>query len=230
MIFMSNKLLIVCGITIILSLMLITSAVAQEPAETRRWIGFGNSYGDYGENDLDQTYSVKGLANEIMMAHKMYDDGTAFGQALMDTRFEKSFEDTDGNYHHVNTRVFHSYFSFGFGRAYELNNKLHLGGTVDLIGGFGVIVFKKDYTLASGQNLKFSEKFGFDLLTGYQMSIFMDLNNYWVIGWKTAYYQNRLYLEFGDTVGNLNHMHSNMMFVGTKLGFTDCVPTAYVQC
>ena len=168
--------------------------------------------------------------SEIMMAHQMNEDGTTFGQALMDTRFERSFEDTDGNYHHVNTRVFHSYFSLGLGKAFEMNNKLHLGGFVDLIGGFGIIVFKKDYTLASGQDIKFSEKFGFDLLTGYQLAVFMDLNNYWVIGWKTAYYQNRLYLEFGDTVGNLNHMHSNMMFIGTKLGFTDCVPTAYVQC
>ena len=203
---------------------------AQDMAETRRWIGFGNSFGDYGENDLDTTYPVKGLANEIMMAHEMNEDGTTFGQALMDTRFERSFEDTDGNYHHVNTRVFHSYFSLGLGKAFEMNNKLHFGGTVDLIGGFGIIVFKKDYTLASGQNIKFSEKFGFDLLTGYQLAVFVDLNNYWVIGWKTAYYQNRLYLEFGDTVGNLNHMHSNMMFIGTKLGFTDCVETAYVEC
>ena len=204
--------------------------IAQEMAETRRWIGFGNSFGDYGENDLDTTYPVKGLANEIMMAHEMNEDGTTFGQALMDTRFERSFEDKDGNYHHVNTRVFHSYFSLGLGKAFEMNNKLHFGGTVDLIGGFGIIVFKKDYTLASGQNIKFSEKFGFDLLTGYQLAVFVDLNNYWVIGWKTAYYQNRLYLEFGDTVGNLNHMHSNMMFIGTKLGFTDCVETAYVEC
>ncbi|MEK9667535.1 MAG: hypothetical protein VW701_10300, partial [Deltaproteobacteria bacterium] len=49
---------------------------AQDMAETRRWIGFGHSYGDYGENDLDTTYSVKGLANEIMMAHEMNEDGT----------------------------------------------------------------------------------------------------------------------------------------------------------
>ena len=99
----------------------------------------------------------------------------------MDTRFERSFEDADGNYHHVNTRVFHSYFSLGFGKAFEMN-KLHLGGTVDLAGGFGIIVFKKDYTLASGQNIKFSEKFGFDLFTGYQLAVFMDLNNFrnWV--------------------------------------------------
>ena len=227
---MPAKYFVAWMIPIILNLILFQQGFAQELAETRRWIGFGNSYGDYGEKDLDGTYSVKGLANEIMMAHKIFDDGTAFGQALLDTRFEKSFEDKDGNYHHVNTRVFHSYFSYGYGRSYEMTNKLHLGGTVDLIGGLGLIVFKKDYILASGQNLKFSEKFGFDILTGYQMSIFMDLNNYWVIGWKTAYYQNRLYLEFGDTVGNLNHMHSNMMFIGTKLGFTDCVPTAYVQC
>ena len=217
-------------VSTLICLVPLQDTLAQDMAETRRWIGFGNSYGDYGENDLGTTYSVKGLANEIMMAHEMNEDGTTFGQALMDTRFELSFEDTDGNYHHVNTRVFHSYFSLGLGKAYEMNNKLHLGGTVDLIGGFGLIVFKKDYTLASGQNIKFSEKFGFDLLTGYQLAVFMDLNNYWVIGWKTAYYQNRLYLEFGDTVGNLNHMHSNMMFIGTKLGFTDCVPTAYVQC
>ena len=227
---MRSTLLLFLTVSTLVSLIPLQSLLAQDMAEIRRWIGFGNSYGDYGENDLDTTYSVKGLANEIMMAHEMNEDGTTFGQALMDTRFEHSFEDTDGNYHHVNTRVFHSYFSLGLGKAYEMNNKLHLGGTVDLIGGFGLIVFKKDYTLASGQNIKFSEKFGFDLLTGYQLAVFMDLNNYWVIGWKTAYYQNRLYLEFGDTVGNLNHMHSNMMFIGTKLGFTDCVPTAYVQC
>ncbi len=227
---MRSKVFLFWTIATLLYVIPLQGLFAQDMAETRRWIGFGHSYGDYGENDLDTTYSVKGLANEIMMAHKMNEDGTTFGQALMDTRFEHSFEDTDGNYHHVNTRVFHSYFSLGLGKAYELNNKLHLGGAVDLIGGFGLIVFKKDYTLASGQNIKFSEKFGFDLLTGYQFAVFMDLNNYWVIGWKTAYYQNRLYLEFGDTVGNLNHMHSNMMFIGTKLGFTDCVPTAYVQC
>ena len=63
-------------------------------------------YGDYGENDLDTTYAVKGLANEIMMAHQMNEDGSTFGQALMDTRFESSFEDADGNYHHVNTESF----------------------------------------------------------------------------------------------------------------------------
>ena len=85
---------------------------------------------------------------------------------------------------------------------------------------------KKNYILASGQDKKFSEKFRFDLLTGYQFAVFMDLNNYWVFGWKTAYYQNRLYLEFGDIVGNLNHMHSNMMFIGTNLGYTDCMLTA----
>ena len=225
-----STLLLFWTVSTLVCLIPLRALLAQDMAETRRWIGFGNSYGDYGENDLDTTYAVKGLANEIMMAHQMNEDGTTFGQALMDTRFERSFEDTDGNYHHVNTRVFHSYFSLGLGKAFEMNNKLHLGGFVDLIGGFGIIVFKKDYTLASGQDIKFSEKFGFDLLTGYQLAVFMDLNNYWVIGWKTAYYQNRLYLEFGDTVGNLNHMHSNMMFIGTKLGFTDCVPTAYVQC
>ena len=227
---MRSTLLLFLTVSTLVSLIPLQSLLAQDMAEIRRWIGFGNSYGDYGENDLDTTYPVKGLANEIMMAHEMNEDGTTFGQALMDTRFERSFEDKDGNYHHVNTRVFHSYFSLGLGKAFEMNNKLHFGGTVDLIGGFGIIVFKKDYTLASGQNIKFSEKFGFDLLTGYQLAVFVDLNNYWVIGWKTAYYQNRLYLEFGDTVGNLNHMHSNMMFIGTKLGFTDCVETAYVEC
>ena len=225
-----STLLLFWTLSTLVCLIPLRALLAQDMAETRRWIGFGNSYGDYGENDLDKTYAVKGLANEIMMAHQMNEDGTTFGQALMDTRFERSFEDRDGNYHHVNTRVFHSYFSLGLGKAFEIDNKLHLGGFVDLIGGFGIIVFKKDYTLADGQDITFSENFGVDLLTGYQLAVFMDLNNYWVIGWKTAYYQNRLYLEFGDTVGNLNHMHSNMMFIGTKLGFTDCVPTAYVQC
>ena len=85
---MRGILLIFCAVSTLVCLIPLRGLMAQDMAETRRWIGFGHSYGDYGENDLDTTYSVKGLANEIMMTHQMNEDGTTFGQALMDTRFE----------------------------------------------------------------------------------------------------------------------------------------------
>ena len=60
---------------------------AQDMAETRRWIDLGTPMGLW-ENGI-QPIQLN-LANEIMMAHEMNEDGTTFGQALMDTRFMKT--------------------------------------------------------------------------------------------------------------------------------------------
>ena len=65
-----SNLLLFWTVSTLVCLIPLQALLAQDMAETRRWIGFGNSYGDYGENDLDTTYAVKGLANEIMMVTK----------------------------------------------------------------------------------------------------------------------------------------------------------------
>ena len=62
------------------------------------------------------------------------------------------------------------------------------------------------------------------------MTAFFDIKNYWTVGFKTSVYRNRIYVEFGDINGQLDHIHSNMIFIGLKQGYVDCVPTAYVQC
>ena len=111
-----------------------------------------------------------------------------------------------------------------------ISNNFQIGATADLVGGLGMAIFKKHYRTASGQEINFDEKFGFDLLTGYQMTAFFDINNYWTVGFKTSVYRNRIYVEFGDINGQLDHIHSSMIFIGLKQGYVDCVPTAYVQC
>ena len=203
---------------------------AQTPDETRKWIGFGQNFGFYDEDGMPGNQEVKGTTYEYMAGHYTFDDSTTKGQAYLYNDFSSKFEDTSGNNHDMYTRTFHTYYSYGLGKTYEVSNKFQVGATVDVLGGLGIVVFKKDYTPANGNEIKFDERFGFDILTGFQWAIYFDINNYWVIGTKASYFQNRLNLEFGDSVGQLDHNYSTMLFIGIKKGFTDCVPTAYVQC
>ena len=203
---------------------------AQDPAETRKWIGWGQAFGNYTQDDINQTEDSEGYTGEIMLSHRIFDDSMALGKAVMNTYFPVGFEDTFGNFHDVKLHVYHYYYSFGLGKSFEISNNFQIGATADLVGGLGMAIFKKHYRTASGQEINFDEKFGFDLLTGYQMTAFFDINNYWTVGFKTSVYRNRIYVEFGDINGQLDHIHSSMIFIGLKQGYVDCVPTAYVQC
>ena len=203
---------------------------AQDPAETRKWIGGGDAFGNYGQSDVEESEEIKGITLEIMLSHRIFDDSMALGKAFMDTRFEHGFEDTYGNYHQINARVFHGYYSFGIGKTFELMRTIQVGATADLVGGLGLAIFDKYYKTASGQEINFDLKFGGDILVGYQWAVYMDFNNYWTVGMKSSVYRNRLYVEFGGVDAHVNHIYSNMIFIGIKKGYVDCVPTAYVQC
>lgn len=203
---------------------------AQTPSETRNWVGFGQNFGFYDEDGMPSNEEVQGTTYEYMAGHFTFDNSITMGRAYLYNDFSSKFEDVSGNSHDMYTRTFHTYYSYGLGKTYEVSNGFHIGGTVDVLGGLGIVVFKKDFTPANGNEIKFDERFGFDILTGLQWAIYFDINNYWVIGTKASYFQNRLKLEFGDTVGQLDHNYSTMLFIGIKKGFTDCVPTAYVQC
>ena len=74
---------------------------AQEPAETRKWVGGGEAFGTYGQSDVDKSEDLEGITLEIMLSHRIFDDSMALGKAFMDTRFEHGFEDSYGNYHHI---------------------------------------------------------------------------------------------------------------------------------
>ncbi len=206
------------------------SLFAQDPAETRKWIGGGDAFGTYGQSDVEETEDLEGITLEIMLSHRIFDDSMALGKAFMDTRFEHGFEDTYGNYHQINARVFHGYYSFGLGKTFELMDSFQVGATAYLVGGLGFAIFNKYYKTASGQEINFDPKFGGDILVGYQWAVYLDFNNYWTIGMKSSVYRNRLYVEFGGVDAHVNHIYSNMIFIGIKKGFVDCVPTAYVQC
>ena len=198
--------------------------------DTRRWLGAGQVYGDYGQEDLDTTVDLKGLTYELMESHEIFKNSTTWGKAFLDTRFSKSFEDFQGNYHAFEMRAFHRYYSFGLGKTIEVNHRFLYGGAVDLLAGVGMGIFNKKYITASGTTITFEDTYSLDLLTGYQVSIFVDFNNKWTLGYKSSVFRNRFYIEFGGIEADVNHYHSHMIFIGTKAGPVSCVPTLYVPC
>ena len=59
--------------------------IAQDPAETRKWIGGGNAFGTYGQSDVEEAEDLNGITLEIMLSHRIFDDSMALGKAFMDT-------------------------------------------------------------------------------------------------------------------------------------------------
>jgi len=205
-------------------------ALCQTVMDTRQWLGAGQVYGDYEQEDLDATVDMQGLTYEIMQSHEIFKNSTTWGKAILDTRFSKSFEDIHGNYHSFEMRAFHRYYSFGLGKTIEVNHQFQYGGALELLAGAGVGIFNKKYITASGTTITFEDTYSLDLLTGYQVSLFLDFQNSWTIGYKSSVFRNRFYIEFGGIEVDLNHYNSHMLFIGTKKGYVSCVPTRYVPC
>lgn len=207
---------------------------AQEPSEKRKWIGWGSAYGSYEQDDL-KAEEMEGSTLELMTLHRSFEDTMVLGQALLDTRFEHHFLDDQGLYHSIKARVIHGYYSIGFGKAIEVldsveHDLIQIGGSLELLGGFGILQFDKLERNALGEVVHYGERFGTDFLVGYQLSIYADFDNAWTIGVKSAFYRNTLYIDYDEVEGRLNHIYSNMFFIGTKLGAVDCVPTRYMIC
>ena len=207
---------------------------AQEPAEKRKWIGWGQAYGFYEQDDLKSS-NMEGITLEYMSSHRSFKDAMVLGEALLHTRFEHHFNDDQGIYHSVKAQVIHYYYSIGFGRSLEIlksveHDLIQIGGSVELVGGFGILEFNKTERYASGDKVEFGQRFGTDFLLGYQLSIYVDFDNAWTVGIKSSTFRNPLYIDYDEVEGRLYHINSNMIFIGTKLGEVDCVPTRYVIC
>ena len=207
---------------------------AQEPSEKRKWIGWGSAYGSYEQDDL-KAEEMEGSTLELMTLHRSFEDTMVLGQALLDTRFEHHFLDGQGLYHSVKARVIHGYYSIGFGKSLEVldsveHDLIQIGGSLELLGGFGILQFDKLERNALGEVVHYGERFGTDFLVGYQLSIYADFDNAWTIGVKSAFYRNTLYIDYDEVEGRLNHIYSNMFFIGTKLGEVDCRATRYMIC
>ena len=207
---------------------------AQEPSEKRKWIGWGSAYGSYEQDDL-KAEEMEGSTLELMTLHRSFEDTMVLGQALLDTRFEHHFLDDQGLYHSIKARVIHGYYSIGFGKSIEVldsveHDLIQIGGSLELLGGFGILQFDKLERNALGEVVHYGERFGTDFLVGYQLSIYADFDNAWTIGVKSAFYRNTLYIDYDEVEGRLNHIYSNMFFIGTKLGEVDCRATRYMIC
>lgn len=207
---------------------------AQEPSEKRKWIGWGSAYGSYEQDDL-KAEEMEGSTLELMTLHRSFEDTMVLGQALLDTRFEHHFLDDQGLYHSIKARVIHGYYSIGFGKSIEVldsveHDLIQIGGSLELLGGFGILQFDKLERNALGEVVHYGERFGTDFLVGYQLSIYADFDNAWTIGVKSAFYRNTLYIDYDEVEGRLNHIYSNMFFIGTKLGEVDCRATRYMTC
>ena len=207
---------------------------AQEPAEKRMWLGWGQAYGNYEQDDL-KSEEMEGISLELMASHRSFEDNMVLGKALLDTRFEHHFLDDQGLYHSIKTRVIHGYYSIGFGKAVEVlksveHDLIQIGGSLELVGGFGILQFDKLERNALGEVVHYGERFGTDFLVGYQLSLYADFDNAWTVGVKSAFYRNTLYIDYDEVEGRLNHIYSNMFFIGTKLGEVDCRATRYMIC
>ena len=111
---------------------------AQEPAEKRKWIGWGQAYGFYEQDDL-KSVNMEGITLEYMSSHRSFKDAMVLGEALLHTRFEHHFNDDQGIYHSVKAQVIHYYYSIGFGRSLEIlksveHDLIQIGGSVELVG------------------------------------------------------------------------------------------------
>ena len=189
---------------------------AQEPSEKRKWIGWGSAYGSYEQDDL-KAEEMEGSTLELMTLHRSFEDTMVLGQALLDTRFEHHFLDDQGLYHSIKARVIHGYYSIGFGKSIEVldsveHDLIQIGGSLELLGGFGILQFDKLERNALGEVVHYGERFGTDFLVGYQLSIYADFDNAWTIGVKSAFYRNTLYIDYDEVEGRLNHIYSNMFF------------------
>ena len=178
---------------------------------------------------------MEGITLEYMSSHRSLKDAMVLGEALLHTRFEHHFNDDQGIYHSVKAQVIHYYYSIGFGRSLEIlksveHDLIQIGGSVELVGGFGILEFNKTERYASGDKVEFGQRFGTDFLLGYQLSIYVDFDNAWTVGIKSSTFRNPLYIDYDEVEGRLYHINSNMIFIGTKLGEVDCVPTRYVIC
>ena len=185
---------------------------AQEPSEKRKWIGWGSAYGSYEQDDL-KAEEMEGSTLELMTLHRSFEDTMVLGQALLDTRFEHHFLDDQGLYHSVKARVIHGYYSIGFGKSLEVldsveHDLIQIGGSLELLGGFGILQFDKLERNALGEVVHYGERFGTDFLVGYQLSIYADFDNAWTIGVKSAFYRNTLYIDYDEVEGRLNHIYS----------------------
>ena len=91
---------------------------------------------------------------------------------------------------------------------------IQIGGSLELLGGFGILQFDKLERNALGEIVHYGERFGTDFLVGYQLSIYADFDNAWTVGVKSAFYRNTLYIDYDEVEGRLNHIYSNMFFIG----------------
>ena len=73
-----------CGITLSC---IAKPLFAQDPAETRKWIGWGQAFGHYTQDDINQTEAAEGYTGEIMLSHRIFGDSMALGKAIMNTYF-----------------------------------------------------------------------------------------------------------------------------------------------
>ena len=176
--------------------MVATSTVcdAQEPAEKRKWIGWGQAYGFYEQDDLKSS-NMEGITLEYMSSHRSFKDAMVLGKHFLHTRFEHHFND-QGIYHSVKAQVIHYYYSIGFGRSLEIlksveHDLIQIGESVELVGGFGILEFNKTERYTSGDKVEFGQRFGTDFLLGYQLSIYVDFDNAWTVGIKSSTFLRR---------------------------------------
>ena len=204
------------------------------------WIGLGESEAKYEEQYFNIDEEVKGNSYEYMeyryIAHKNqrslipYSSGISKSFFVHYTLFDPEIYDDQNRRHKLSFTEVIPYWSRGYTYTIHLSKKLDLLTAADIFLGLGLITFEKQI-----QNIgNFEHKFGFDLGYGWGLNAIFKYDENWFLGWRSVSLNNKITLDYGDTIdsGYLTHRRTIFLVLGYTFSGSepDCVPTAYTPC
>jgi len=210
-----------------------SSLKLQRAKQERFWLGSGEATANYIEQDfpLDQDFTgISWEYTEQLYHGRDGSGGWLTSWSLLDTRFELNAADTFGNQHQLQTHLLAGVWGLGLTRQLKMSNDYLLMFGADIYLGIGLIQFSKKLNYSYGRVENFSEKYGFDVVTGWDSFILLEYDESWLFGWKRSFYRNKVTIDYDDFQAYLTHISSTIFFIGRRFGQVSCVPTAYVSC
>lgn len=205
----------------------------QTPKQERIWVGTGEARANYIEEAYPLDHDFSGVSweyHEQLYHGSEGKGGWATNWALLDTRFEIDEVDDLLHRHDLKTHLLSGLWGFGLSRQLKASNDFLVMFGANLFLGIGLLQFEKKLTLASGKTHEFGQKYGFDVVTGWDGYILSEVYESWFLGWKRSFYRNKVTIDYSDQPAFLTHIESTLFFLGKRFGKVSCVSTAYVKC
>jgi len=196
-------------------------------------LGTGEARANYIEESYPLDKDFSGTSWEYMeqLYHgKNGGGGWVTSWSLLDTRFAIDETDERLNRHDLQAHLLSGIWGLGLSRQLIWSNDYLLMFGADLYLGIGLLQFRKTLTNSGSVKTEFGERYGFDVVTGWDSYILMEFEESWIVGWKRTFYRNKLRIEYSDELAFLTHIESTLFFLGRRFGQVSCVATQYVPC